>query len=232
MTWTFVGVILAIQLIVTVAGGPDHQPARSWFEVFGLSRDGVLSGKVWQILTYGFLHGAWWHVGLNAVLLLLVGSRIEHMAGRGALAKAAIFGVLAGGICHLIVAPGGEGESYLVGFSGGFTALLLLLTTLSPQSRMMPLPVSGRSLGLGVLSAELILALVDPAAGIPVFSSFGKWLVGLGFGNLFVLGHACHFGGGMAGWMLGRWLLRPRITLERLRRDRERREASEARRMG
>jgi hypothetical protein len=46
------------------------------------------------------------------------------------------------------------------------------------------------------------------------------------------MGHACHFGGGMAGWLFGRWLLRPRISLERLRRDRERREAKESSRTG
>jgi membrane associated rhomboid family serine protease len=108
--------------------------------------------------------------------------------------------------------------------------LLLLLTTLSPQSRMMPLPVSGKSLGLGILAAELILALIDPAAGLPGFSKLGEILAGHGLGGWFQIGHACHFGGGVAGWVLGRWLLRPRITLERLRRDRERQEARESRR--
>jgi membrane associated rhomboid family serine protease len=53
-----------------------------------------------------------------------------------------------------------------------------------------------------------------------------------GMGAVFAMGHACHFGGGLAGWLYGRWLLRPRVTLERLRRDRKRREASEAKRAG
>ena len=96
---------------------------------------------------------------------------------------------------------------------------------------MMPLPVSGRSLGLGVLAAELILALADPALGVPVFLNLGNWLVGHGLGHWFQMGHACHFGGGVAGWLFGRWLLRPRINLERLRRDRERQEARESARV-
>jgi len=199
---------------------------------FGLSREGVLSGKIWQIFTYGFLHGGWWHAGLNALFVLLVGSRIEHMAGRAVLVKAVMLGVLGGGIGHLMLAPGGEHAPLLVGLSGGCIGLLLLLTTLSPQSRMMPLPVSGKSLGLGILFAELFLALVDPGLRLPGFEIFGKFLVSHGMGSWFELGHACHFGGGIGGWLLGRWLLRPRITLERLRRDRERREASEAKRMG
>ena len=74
--------------------------------------------------------------------------------------------------------------------------------------------------------------LLDPRLQIPGLSGLGRELVEHGFGSWFQLGHACHFGGGVAGWLLGRWLLRPRTTLKRLRRDRERREASESKGMG
>lgn len=232
VSWSAVGVVLAIQAAVSLAGGPNELPAWGWFKALGLSREGIFSGKIWQVFTYGLLHGGWIHAGVNSAFVLLIGSRIEHIAGRLALVKTLVGGILGGGIAHLLLAPGGEGAPLLVGLSGGCLALLLLLTTLSPQSRMMPLPVSGRSLGLGILSAELLLALMDPDLGIPGFSAMGKELVNLGMGSWFDLGHACHFGGGLAGWAFGRWLLRPRITLKRLRRDRERREASESGRIG
>lgn len=220
--WAWVVVILAIQAWVMAAGIVSSSV---WFEILGLSREGVLSGKIWQLFSYGFLHGGWWHAGVNGLFVLLVGSRIEHAAGGVVVVKALIFGIIGGGLAHLILAPGGGGTALLVGLSGGCLGLLLLLTTLSPQSRMMPLPVSGKSLGCGILAAELILALSDPVAGIPGFSKFGEILVGYGLGGWFQIGHACHFGGGLAGWIFGRWLLRPRITLKRLRRDRARREA-------
>jgi membrane associated rhomboid family serine protease len=153
------------------------------------------------------------------------------MAGCKILMKAVFLGVLGGALGHLALAPGGEDAPLLVGLSGGCMGLLLLLTTLSPQSRMMPLPVSGKSLGLGILVAELILALADPALGVPVFSVLGQWLIAQEMGSWFQMSHACHFGGGMAGWILGRWLLRPRVSLKRLRRDRERREAKETTRV-
>ena len=230
--WTWVAFVLGIQLLVTAAGGPDRQPAWWWFETFGLSRHEVIAGKIWQIFTYGFLHGGWLHVTLNSLFLLLIGSRIEHMTGHAGMVRAAVLGVLGGGISHLVLAPGGAGAPLLVGLSGACVALLLLLTTLSPQSRMMPIPISGKSLGLGILTAELTLALIDPNLGIPGLWTLGKWLADHGQGAWFQVGHACHFGGGLAGWMLGRWLLRPRVTLKRLRRDRERREAGEAGRTG
>ncbi|MEO8614338.1 MAG: rhomboid family intramembrane serine protease [Luteolibacter sp.] len=219
------GIIVAIHGWVSVAGGPFKRPVWEVYEALGLTRDGVLAGKVWKILSYGFLHGSWWHVLLNALFVLLVGSRIEHIAGPRATLKVALFGVVGGAIGHLLLAAGGQDAELLVGFSGGCMALLLLLTTLSPQSRMMPLPVSGKSLGLGVLVAELLLALIHPALNLPGFSSVGKTLVAYGLDSWLPMGHACHFGGGIAGWLYGRWLLRPRITLKRLRADRERREA-------
>lgn len=226
IAWAWAGLILVIQGGVALVGGPHQQPAGSWFVTLGLSHEGIYAGKLWQIFTYGLLHGGWLHAGMNAAFVILIGSRIEHVAGRPVLMKAIIFGIVGGGLCHLLLAPGRVGAGLLVGLSGGGTALLLLLTTLSPQSRMLPLPISARSLGLGVLAAELILASIDPGLRIPGLSSLGRGLAEHGLGSWFQIGHACHFGGGITGWLLGRWLLRQRITLKRLRRNRERREAS------
>ncbi len=217
VSWSFSCLIVGVHVLVTAGGGVDM--LARWYETFGLSRRGFFEGGIWQPLTYGVLHGNWWHAGLNALFILLIGSRIEHMAGRPSVLKVIVFGVLAGGISHLLI-----GSGLLVGLSGACMALLILLTTLSPQSRMFPLPVSGKSLGLGILVAELILALIDPALGLPLASSAGKALADNGMGSWFQMGHACHFGGGLAGWISGRWILRPRVTIQHLRRARARRE--------
>lgn len=217
-SWAWASTIMAIQLVVEISGGTAA--LGWWFENFGLSREGFIAGKVWQVLSHGMLHGGWWHASLNALLVLLVGSRIEHVAGSKLMMKCTAFGILGGGLCHLLL-----GSGLLVGLSGGCFALLLLLTTLSPQSRMFPLPLSGRSLGGGILVAALLLALMNPDAGVPGFSSLGKKLADHGMGAWFKIGHACHFGGGMAGWLHGRWILRPRVTLACLRRDRANRDS-------
>jgi membrane associated rhomboid family serine protease len=216
-SWAWALAAIIIHLILESFGGNEFL---GWlYNNFGLSRDGFLAGKVWQLLSHGMLHGAWWHVALNALLVLLVGSRIENVAGAAAMVKCTAIGILAGGLCHLLL-----GTGMLVGLSGGCFALLLFLTTLSPQSRMFPLPLSARSLGGGVLLAALLLALINPDAGVSGFAAVGKWLADHGMGSWFDMGHACHFGGGIAGWMYGRWVLRPRVTLARLRSDRARRE--------
>lgn len=216
-SWAWAAAVVGIQIAVEALGGPAL--LGSWFENLGLSRDGFLSGKIWQILTHGMLHGGWWHAGLNALFVLVVGSRIEHMTGHAVMTRCALFGILGGGICHLLL-----GSGLLVGLSGACFALLLLLTTLSPQSRMFPIPVSGRSLGAGLVLAALILALTNPDLGLPGFSAAGRTLADHGMESWFKMGHACHLGGGLAGWAYGRWILRPRVTLARLQRERELRE--------
>jgi membrane associated rhomboid family serine protease len=217
-SWALAGMVMVLHAIF--AGCVGAGEAAGWYQQLGLERAGILSGKIWQIGSHAFVHGFWWHAGLNALFILLIGSRVEHIAGRAALMRVVAAGIIGGGVAHLLL-----GAGLLVGISGGGMALLLLLTTLSPQSRMMPLPVSGRSLGFGILLAALLLALVNPELGVPSISKIGIAMKQHGIGSWFALGHACHFGGALAGWLYGRWILRPRVTLESLRRDRMMREA-------
>jgi len=212
------GWVLAIQALQAHAAGTDEP--MGWLATFGLSRAAFLSGKIWQIASYGLIHGGWWHATLNALFVLLIGARVEHIAGHRTMLRATLAGVLGGGLGHLLL--GGPG--LLVGLSGGCMALLLLTTTLSPQSRMMPLPVSGRSLGLGLLLAAALLCLLNPALGLPGAARLGAWLAARGMAGWFQIGHACHLGGGLAGWLYGRRLLRAPATLDHLRRARARRE--------
>ncbi len=229
-TWTWVGIVLAIQALIFLMGGPTKPVTHQIFRGLGLTRDGLLDGKVWQLVTYAFLHGGWWHAGLNSLWILLIGSRVENISGAAAMSRCMVLGILGGGLGHVLLAPGGTDAAILVGMSGGCVALLLLLTTLSPESRMAPIPVSGKSLGMGILVAALLLALIHPDLGVPGFSAIGKMLVRQGMGSWFQMGHACHFGGGLVGCLYGRWLLRPRVSLKRLRQQREQREARASRR--
>lgn len=158
---------------------------------------------------------------MNSLFILLIGSRIEWITNWKIFTQTLILGILFGGISHLILGPRG---GLLIGISGGCMSLLLLLTTLSPQSRMMPIPLSGKNLGRAVLFTTLILSLADPSLDLPEFAKLGQGLVTLGLGEIFQMGHACHFGGAIAGWLIGRWILRPRVSLEALRNDRNQRE--------
>lgn len=219
-SWVVVLVIVAIQILVSVAGG--HEALPGLFTTMGLSREGMAEGKIWQPVTYGLLHGGFLHVTINSLCILLVGSRVEYALGKGLILKTVLAGVVGGAIGHLMLDDSGP----LVGISGGCVSLLILLTTLSPDSKVWPIPVSARSLGIGVMTVELVLALMDLNVHLPVISTLRDELERLGLSTHgYSVGHACHFGGGFAGFLMGLWLLRPRVTIAALRRERERREA-------
>jgi len=217
MTWGLWLLMLGLQLwcVGVVNGDLD------FYQFFGLSMEGMRSLRLWQLLSYAGFHGSWMHWAMNGALLLVLGSRIETMLGKWMLINVLIAGVFTGGFLHVLTSA-----NVLIGASGGVFALALCLTTLSPESRfLIPFRVSGKNLGRGVMAASLILTLLDPVFGVPVLAAGGKELVELGFGSLFQISHACHFGGALAGWLIARWLVRPRVSLKSLRRERARRES-------
>jgi len=216
-----VTVLVAVWVPIGLGGGPDQSP--ELFRTFGLTRETVLGGSWWQPLSYGLLHGSAAHLLINVIVLLLIGGRIEHILGGPAAIRIFFMGVVAGGAMHLLLVPGGVETAILVGSSGGAIAWLLTLTTLSPESRICPVPLSARNLGLGLLLGSALLALIHPGLGIPWLAWVGGW-VEARMGPITSIGHACHLGGGVAGWLAGRWVLRPRVTLEQLQRQRAARE--------
>jgi membrane associated rhomboid family serine protease len=220
-TLVAVAVLVLIQTALEMAGGFSGRP--DLYVKFGLSRQGLTDGLFWQPFSYALIHGNWVHLMINAFGLLAIGPRIERIGGRRLFLILLIVGWLAGGLVHLLLGGGGV-MTPLVGISGGVVALLLWLTGVSPGSRMWPLAVSGKNLGIGILLASAVLAVLNPSLGIPVLSDWGKLLGRYVDGSV---SHACHLGGALVGWGLARWTLRPRVTLAKLQKERARREAAE-----
>ena len=119
-----------------------------------------------------------------------------------------------------------EAPLTLVGSSAICFGLLALLTTLSPDSKFLPLFLSGRSIGIGIILANLVLALLNPDLPTGPLARLGKQLAAGHLEGLFQISHACHLGGSLAGFIYGKYLLRPRVTLKSLMREREKREST------
>jgi membrane associated rhomboid family serine protease len=201
-----VGLVAAQVLVATVV---DSDPV---YLRFGLSREGLAAGKFWQLASHAFIHGNIAHLLVNLAGFLLVGSRVERIGSAATLLQVFMVGVISGGLLQLLLAPPEQQGIPLVGASGGVSALLLWLTTVSPESRTWPLRVSGRNLGRGLVAAELgflSYSWVFPEAG-------GQSVA-----------HACHLGGALAGWWLARRLFRPPPTLADLQQERARRESAD-----
>jgi membrane associated rhomboid family serine protease len=206
-SWAAAAVVLLVESCLSGMGGHLNPGLHDIYESLGLSRAGIARGQVWQLVTHGCLHGGWLHVSLNALCLIAAGARVERIAGVRRAATLFLGGIFSGGVAFLLF----PSEVLLVGASGGIFALVLWLTTVSPQSRMAFIPLSARNLGRGLLLASGLLAL------------FAPWMDAGGI----MVSHACHFGGALCGWGVARWSLRPPPTLEQLKRQRARREKSD-----
>ncbi len=224
--WLVVLCLAVVQGAVELAGGIPDPAIWKWYVALGLTGDGLFyHGRFWQVISYAWLHGGLAHLSINGLCIGIAGSQVDRMLGWKVFVSVCLAGILGGAAGHLSLASWSQDEAPLVGASGACMALLLLITTLSPESRMWPLPLSARNVGLGVFLAEAVLVVIDPSHGVAGFSAAGSWLVCRGMGSWFQIGHACHLGGCLAGWLSARWLLRPRWTLKKLRRERARLEA-------
>ena len=231
LTIALVLIWLLVEVVRLLVFAQTDDQSNAFYMRVGLSRGGLQSLYLWQPLTYSFIHAGWTHVLMNLFLLLAVGMRLEWMLGRRSLGWLLLGGILAGAVFHLTLSWDFQNQSrqwnVLVGGSGAVFAALLCATTLSSQSRwLVPFPLSAKNLGRGLMLSFLALTLIDPALGIPGLSRLGMTLVNAGLGDLFRISHACHLGGALAGWLFARWILRNRVTLESLRRQRAQREAS------
>ncbi|HET7674683.1 MAG TPA: rhomboid family intramembrane serine protease [Gammaproteobacteria bacterium] len=158
--------------------GPDH--------VLGVTAQGsaVSAGfRIWQVVTYGFLHGGLQHIFFNMLALYMFGGPIELTFGRRAY-------VLYYFVC-LIVAAGAQlgvvhfmtGGFYpTLGASGAIFGLLLAYGMLYPHQRIMllipPIPMPAWLFVGGYVVLELVLGVTGTQAGVAHFAHLGGALAG------------------------------------------------------
>lgn len=156
--------------------------------------------QVWRYVTFQFLHGGFFHIFMNMLVLYMFGTQVErHWGLRRFLKFYLSCGVMAGVTYAVIAAvvsrnPGMQEIRTipLIGASGGVYGILLACAVLFPHMRIILLvfPMSMRT-------AALIIF------GIAVFYVLGGWGRGEFWSNVAHLG-----GAGMAGVWL--WVL-PRV---------------------
>jgi membrane associated rhomboid family serine protease len=157
----------------------------SLFPILALSREGLMEGGWWRLITHAFLHGNLFHLLVNMVGLWFAGPILEELLGRIRYLLLYVAGAVAGGLLQTF----GSSESIdLVGASGSVCALLVGFATLLPRVEitaliLFVLPVRMRASTLGWL-----------VVGV----AFLFWLFGIEPG----IGHLAHLGGGVAGYLL------------------------------
>lgn len=175
-------------------------------QVYGVENGVVLrvGFEIWQVVTYGFLHGSVMHIAFNMLALWMFGGPIERLFGSRPFAVYYLVCVIGAAAAQLIVVSFFTGGFYpTLGASGGVMGLLLAFGMMYPQARVMallipvPMPAWLFVILYGVM--ELIFGITRTQSGVA---------------------HFAHLGGMVVGWVLilywrGRLPIKPRRILMR-----------------
>lgn len=163
---------------------------------FALNVVWIRDGFFLNFLTYGFLHGGFWHVVLNMIALYFCGNAIEKYDARGNVLAVFLGGILAGGFAWfgLVRALAAHPEMQtLVGASSGIAALFAYFSIANRDAEI-------RALLFFVVPVQMRAWLLF--AGLAAISAFGLvfWEIpSMRGGNaqaaMQTIAHSAHVGG-------------------------------------
>jgi membrane associated rhomboid family serine protease len=121
---TYVLIALNVLIFFGVASSPGAENdltlfASGRFE-FGGPLHGVAEGEYWRLISTGFLHVDYWHIGLNMLALYWLGRMIEPALGHARFVAIYLTSLLTGSLLVLILQPNVE----TLGASGAVYGLL------------------------------------------------------------------------------------------------------------
>lgn len=153
--------------------GP-HQP---------LSDGGSVGFQIWQLVSYGFLHGSLTHLMFNMLALWMFGGAIERLFGTKPFAIYYVICVIGAALAQLVVVRYFTGGFYpTLGASGGVFGLLLAFGMMYPHERLMllfpPIPMPAWLFVTGYGAIELFLGVTGTQSGVAHFAHLGGMAAG------------------------------------------------------
>ena len=146
---------------------------------------GVLVPAYLTPLTSAFLHGGIMHVGLNMLMLLLIGKMVERVLGGGLYLLLYAIGAYAAALAEFLVSP--DSMTPVVGASGALSAIIGAYVLLFPNQQPKswgPVPANiARPFHLLVawIALNLAIGFVGPGLGvnIAIWSHIGGFVAGM-----------------------------------------------------
>lgn len=142
--------------------------------------------QLWQLLTYGFLHGSFSHLFFNMLALYMFGGPLEQTWGEKRFLTYYLVCVAGAGLCQLLVGwwmlSNGYAPYPILGASGGIFGLLLAFGMLFPNQRVVllfpPIPMKARTFVIVFGALELLMGFTGWQPGVAHFAHLGGMLFG------------------------------------------------------
>ena len=152
-----------------------------WFGLWPAGPENSPFG-VWQLLTYGFLHGNLPHIFFNMFALWMFGRDLENMMGTRRFLTYYLTCVVGAGIVQLVVAQMQGGIYPTVGASGGVFGILLAYGMAFPNRMVVlifpPIPMRAKYFVIIFGLFELYLGFSGRQPGVANFAHLGGMLFG------------------------------------------------------
>jgi membrane associated rhomboid family serine protease len=140
--------------------------------------------RVWQVVTYAFMHGGWTHLLFNMFALYMFGGQIERLFGPRNFMLYYFVCLVVAALAQLAVVQWFTGGFYpTLGASGAIFGLLLAFGMMYPHEKVMlmflPIPMPAWLFVTGYALVELGLGVTGTQAGVAHFAHLGGMLGGL-----------------------------------------------------
>lgn len=134
--------LIAINAIIFILSYGPHpvregmhiyeEPLRQWAQIFMLTpdrADSVGNFRLFQLLSYAFLHGGLWHIVGNMYFLYIFGNNVNDKLGNRAYILFYLFGAIFSGLGHMALS-----NSPVLGASGAVAAVTGAFVVLFPRT--------------------------------------------------------------------------------------------------
>ena len=181
VTMFLIAANVAVYLLQTAQPG-FVVPFALWPLGASAASNGQVGFEVWQLLTYGFLHGGFVHLLFNMFALYMFGGALEQVVGPRRFTAYYLVSVLAAAVTQLVVMAMSHNIYPTVGASGGVFGLLLAYAIYFPHNRvyflLVPFPIKARVFVFIYAAIELFLGVTGTQEGVAHFAHLGGLIGG------------------------------------------------------
>jgi membrane associated rhomboid family serine protease len=208
LTWLLCGMTGSFLLQFGAEIAPFQSGGRL-VELLALSRENLLAGRVWTLLTHGMLHSTAniLHVTVSLAGIFLLGRALEQSCGTRNTLLVLVSSTLVGGLVWILVSR--DANASLIGATAGVYGLLACLTLAEPSREWRVLVFFAFPIRIRPRPLVAVLAATD-AVGLLIEVLNHPWP--------FAYAPSAHLGGLAAGW--GCYRLLPHLSGNGPRSDR------------